>query len=139
MKHIRGILSITLAIFLAAVAIGLFALLFVPAYLFTIIRSIKKEGVYEGVFNFFFLIGKGIDQTSNGSYKHMLNAILIKDIAGSKYHHFGNEDETLSSVLGRNQMKKSLSWVGWILVVFLYIVDIRHWGKGGHCIQSIGE
>lgn len=126
-----------MAILLAYIAFLSFKYIMPFALMFAIIRSIKKEGVYKATFDFFFTIGKGLDQTSNGAYSHMLNGLLLKD--KGKYHSFGDEDETISSVLGRNQKTKMLSWFGWIWVYILWFIDVRYWKKGGHCINSIGE
>ncbi len=141
MKNLRyniiKILGVILAFVLASIALLSFFALMPFSLVFTIIRSIKKEGVYKALFDFFFIIGKGIDQTSNGSYKHVLNGLMLKDI--SNYHAFGSEDETISSVLGRNQQYRTLSWFGWLWVLILWLIDVRYWFKGGHCKNSIGE
>lgn len=137
MKNILAILSIILAVVLAFTALILFIGLMPLALIFGLIRSYKKEGILTFLFTFFFQIAKGIDQTSNGSFYQILNGLLLKN--KGKYFEFGNEDETLSSVLGRNQQIKMLSITGWFFVLLLWIIDARYWFSGGHCVNSIGE
>lgn len=49
-------------------------------------------------------------------------------------YKFGtNKDETLSSALGRKAQEKTLNWIGWLMYIILYIIDIPNWFKGGHC------
>jgi len=142
--HLSGVFSVIIAFLLACIGVVSFFLLMPFSFVFTIIRSIQKEGVYNALFNFFFKIGVGMDQTGNASYEHLLNATLIKNLPSDAYHHFGDEDETISSVLGRNQITRTLSWMGWMVVLLLWVADLRwikmpDYRKYGHCIMSIGE
>jgi hypothetical protein len=54
-------------------------------------------------------------------------------------YKFGRFGETLSSVLGKKKMDKSLSWVGKFFYYFLYAIDGTSWFKGGHCFVSIAS
>ncbi len=73
------------------------------------------------------------DVNSNISHRTLWNTFLIKKDG----YRFGKENETISSALGRNQIKNTLSIIGWILVYILWVIDVKYWGKGGHCINSI--
>lgn len=57
----------------------------------------------------------------------LFNYIWIK----SDGYQFGNRKETISSVLGKNQLAHSLSWFGWLIAGLLDLID------KGHCFKSI--
>ena len=40
-------------------------------------------------------------------------------------------------MLGKNQVKKTLTIIGWVIVYILWLIDIPYWFKGGHCFNSI--
>lgn len=73
------------------------------------------------------------DRYCNQEYRTMLNTLFVK----GNHYPFGHKDETISSALGKNQKRGTLSILGWILVIFLWILDFRVWFKGGHCVDSI--
>jgi hypothetical protein len=49
-----------------------------------------------------------IDQYGNGLCSYLFNQILIK----KEGHQFGNIDETISSVIGKNKLTGTLTWLG---------------------------
>jgi len=66
-----------------------------------------------------------VDQFGNGSCYRTLNATLIKK-NGSK---FGNIDETVSFVLGVNQLNGTLTKFGKFIVAILNILEKNHCSK----------
>lgn len=64
-----------------------------------------------------------IDQYGNGLSKYLFNMLLIKK---ESVHKFGNIDETISSVIGKNKVAGTLTWGGRRLDVFLEGVDPNH-------------
>lgn len=78
----------------------------------------------------FYNVALSNDQKGNVVYKHLFNAILIKK---DSIHKFGHEDETVSSVLGKNQLSNTLTNTGKILVWVLDKLDKNH------SINSIGS
>jgi len=89
--------------------------------IFTLIR-------FSNVSDYFLNIAISIDQLGNVACQGLFNDVLIKK-EGFK---FGNPDETISSVLGRNYQKNTLTYLGngirWILDKI----------QKGHCVNSIG-
>lgn len=77
-----------------------------------------------------FKIAFAKDQTANVQMKHLFNRWFL---SRNSIHHFGNPDETISSVLGRNQLAKTLTLKGWLLVKILDYIDPNH------CIKAIGN
>ena len=55
-----------------------------------------------------FDLAHSIDQTGNVICERLFNHILIK----SRIHRFGNPDETISSVLGKNKVINNLAFLG---------------------------
>lgn len=90
--------------------------------IFTLIR-------FRKISDYFFNIAISIDQLGNVACQGLLNDTLINK-EGFK---FGNQDETISSVLGRNYQSKTLTILGesirWILDGI----------EKDHCVNSIGS
>ena len=73
------------------------------------------------------MIAVSIDQLNNKVCKELFNDTLItKDGYG-----FGKVDETISSALGRNVLKGTLTTAGKVLVKILDILD------KDHCVKHI--
>lgn len=69
----------------------------------------------------------GLDQIGNAVCRDMFNRLLIEQDG----YKFGKVQETISSVLGKNQMLDTLSLWGRILVSILELFE------GDHCLKSI--
>lgn len=68
-----------------------------------------------------------LDQIGNAVCRDMFNRLLIEE----EGYKFGKVQETISSVLGKNQMLDTLSLWGWILVSILELFEEEH------CLKSI--
>ena len=100
------------------------ALLFLPLTVLNVFCVIIKNGNANG---YFFQGAIDIDKFGNINLRCMLNTLLRKK-GGSK---FGLEDETISSVLGKNKRDKKLSGVGKAVAAVLDLLE------KDHCIKSI--
>lgn len=69
----------------------------------------------------------GLDQIGNAVCRDMFNRLLIEQDG----YKFGKVQETISSVLGKNQLLDKLSLTGQALVVLLELFEEEH------CIKSI--
>jgi hypothetical protein len=83
---------------------------------FSVAMFYPKRGKYM------YKIALGIDQLGNVVCKHLFNITLIKK-GGYK---FGNEDETISSVLGKNKRTNTLTLFGIALDMLLELIDKNH-------------
>ena len=72
---------------------------------------------------------RSIDVFANVEASELFNDTLIK----SGGYKFGNRQETISSVLGKNQMTDTLTKVGKGLRIIL------DWIEPGHCLLSIND
>ena len=70
--------------------------------------------------DYFWRIAISLDQLGNVICAEPMNSLFLKDWTESK---FGSPDETISSVLGKNQVNETLSNKGKILVHLLSILD----------------
>ena len=70
------------------------------------------------------------DQYGNGLGKYLFNSLLITKLSKNK---FGNIDETISSVIGKNKINNTLTWLG-IKVDF-----ILNLFEENHSIKAIDE
>ena len=80
-----------------------------------------KEG-FAKIGGYFMSIAISIDQSGNVFCKELFNDALIKP----KGHSFGNEDETISSVLGKNKVNNTLTWAGKLLDSLLNVFERNH-------------
>lgn len=90
------------------------------------------------VLNFFFVKNKkgyfrssavNLDKYANREFRTLWNKTLKKENG----YKFGNENETISSALGKNERDKTLTKTGKVLVWILDKID------NNHSIKSINE
>jgi hypothetical protein len=65
-----------------------------------------------------------IDQAGNVIMQHLLNFALLKH--SKKAYLFGNKNETISSVIGKNHVSGTLSYLGVSLDKLLNLIDKNH-------------
>ena len=121
-----------LSIVLLVVALVLFLILAPIGVIYGIGASFVRVKMLEGIKKigkYFLTIAVSIDQTGNVFCKELFNDALIYP----KGHSFGNEDETISSVLGKNKLSNTLTWAGktldWVLNIFERdhsVISIEH-------------
>lgn len=127
---IAGIL--TLNIVLVVVALVLLRYLLIPAIVITAFISFFRRSVGSGFTNisdYLRSVALTTDQSGNVICADLFNLVLIT----TEGYKFGNPDETISSVLGKNKVKGTLSKVGIILDKILNFFD------KGHSINSIEQ
>ena len=66
---------------------------------------------------------RGIDQLGNVVCGRLFNLTLIQKVS---IHKFGNEDETISSVIGKNKLANTLTVSGRLLDKLLDTIDKNH-------------
>lgn len=79
-------------------------------------------GMYRGGTKYLLQCAITVDQSGNVFCQHIFNLIFIT----SKGYRFGNPDETISSVLGKNQLNGTLSLLGKAMNHFLSFLDPNH-------------
>lgn len=89
--------------------------------LFAIIQISFKKGA-TGLGDYALKIAISIDQLGNVTMQHALNALLLKKHG----YRFGNRDETISSVLGKNQQAETVTKTGLFFVWILDKIDKQH-------------
>ena len=103
----------------------------VVAMSFGFIKSIYNRHFIDGIKTIDFKLwhlGIMVDQIGNIVCSELFDALLIKSESTNK---FGTLDETVSSVLGKNQKEKTLTKAGWWLVGVLDKIE------KDHCLKSI--
>ena len=73
--------------------------------------------------DYFFLIALSIDQLGNVICGPLMNCIFIKT---TSYYQFGNPDDTISYVLGRNKQIDNLTNTAKVLDAILDFIDPGH-------------
>ena len=77
---------------------------------------------FKKINQYFFKIAICIDQTGNVICSKIMDDLMLKRDA----YHFGSEDETISSVIGKNHEKKTLSLMGKALYYILNLIEPYH-------------
>lgn len=115
-----GFILLIIAIFLAIPLLPLGWLYSI----FTLRSKPEKLNAYARV------IALSIDQLGNVVLSNLFNDIMIKKGG----YPFGDEDETISKVLGVNKYIKKLTWLGSLLADILNKIDPDHVEKaaGNH-------
>jgi len=97
------------------VAIILATILFPIGFIVAMFYPKREEYMYK--------IALGIDQLGNVICDKLFNLTLIYP---SSIYKFGNEDETISSVIGKNKKTNTLTFAGRLLDWLLDIIDKNH-------------
>jgi hypothetical protein len=118
-------IKINMGILLYFIAI----ILYVPLTLInTVIVLFKYGWKFKTINDYFYETAIDIDRFGNRNFRTLWNLILQKN--GYK---FGDERETISSALGKNKLKGTLTKTGVIVCKILDYLDENH------CIKSIKE
>lgn len=119
-------------VFLVFITVKLLKYLLIPAIIITLIISFFKRKVGNGVQNisqYLRTVAVAIDQLGNVVCKDLFDVTLIK----KQGYRFGNPDETISGVLGKNQKLNTLTFTGKVLNSILSLIE------KDHSIKSIEE
>ena len=97
-------------------------LVFYPiGFTYSCLLTLFKNG-YAELDGYLFKCAIADDQQANTYLAKLFNDILIKKGG----HKFGNPDETISSVLGKNLLKGKLSLAGKLLNWILNLIEKDH-------------
>ena len=96
---------------------------------FIYVIFVKKKFTWKRLNGYFREEAVAIDRFGNYQYRSLFNAWFAK----SDGYKFGNINETISSVLGKNQRDETLTKLGKLLVKILDTIDKNH------CLKSINE
>jgi len=77
---------------------------------------------FTGIGEFLLKIAISVDQLGNVIMQHLLNLLWVK----KEGYKFGNRDETISSVLGKNKQNNTLTVFGKSIDKILDIIDADH-------------
>lgn len=112
MKRKRGILLFVIALSLSVVTVP-----FGIGY--SLVKQMRKRGKLD---EHFLEAAIAIDQTGNVLMSDLFNELFIK----KEGCQFGDKNETISSVLGKNQEKNTLTKAGALLAKGLDKIDKNH-------------
>ena len=99
--------------------------LFIPLTILNVIIVFKKYPNWQAMDGYFYETAYDIDRFGNHNFRTLLNTTLILKSG----YRFGNFNETISSVLGKNERDKTLSKTGIVLVSILDFIDTNHCKK----------
>lgn len=102
-------------------SIVLIGLIYPIGMVYSITLTLFKSG-YGELDKYFFKCALSNDQQGNTYLAKLFNDTLIKPGG----HKFGDPDETISSVIGKNQLAGKLSLMGKALNWVLNKIDVNH-------------
>lgn len=111
--------------FILAIVATILSFIIIPlALLYALFYTWKsKNNILEFLEDVLLKYSIGLDQIGNATCYIFLNNVIIKD---NSVHCFGNIDETISSVIGKNKLKNNLTLCGIILDYILDLIDTNH-------------
>ena len=117
-----------IVLFIVAVILGVIFMPFGILYsMITLWVKTSFKTWLNRISSYFMVIAISIDQMGNVIMQDLFNQIMITPNG----YKFGNVDETISSVLGKNQLKNTLKFMGKALNWILNKLD------PGHSVNSI--
>jgi len=102
-------------------------ILFLIAYILLLPLTIVNFFFVDEKSGYFKSTAINIDKFANREFRSMWNKVLIKNNG----YQFGDETETLSSALGKNERDETLTAFGKVLVWILDKIEKNH------CIKAI--
>lgn len=118
---------------LSIVSVVLTLVLLPLGFTYSFIRLMigNNTNVWFNKFNSLFMqVAISVDQLGNTFYKYLFDDLFIYNTSKNK---FGDVDETISSVLGKNKRDKTLTTIGLLICFILDSLDENH------CIKSIDK
>jgi len=97
-------------------------ILFIIAYILYLPLSIINWLFVKNKSGYFKSSAVNLDKFGNREFRTLFNKMLIND----KGHRFGDIEETISSVLGKNQLTCTLTKCGLVLVWILDKIENDH-------------
>lgn len=94
-----------------------------------LVKYSKEKGCWKVMNEYFMTTAIDIDRFGNRNFRSLWNSTLRKETG----YLFGNEIETISSALGKNQRDNTLTKTGEVLCSILDYLDPNH------CKNSINE
>ena len=116
------ILRISVGLLLVLIALFIFLSLLVPSIIVKVAGALITRSSVS-LYQYFKDIAISIDQLGNVVCSELFFILLITCYSRNM---FGNPDETISSVLGKNQRDNTLTLLGKLIVWVLDIVDENH-------------
>jgi len=89
----------------------------------TLLLRFRLITLLKGLNKLFLQVAVSIDQLGNVIMQRIFNDLLIKKASPDK---FGSEDETISSVIGKNQLSGMLTGLGRAINWVLNKIDSNH-------------
>ena len=93
----------------------------VLGFIFGFLQQLLKKGI-KGIGEYTLQIAISVDQLGNVIMQHLLNLLWVKKGG----YLFGNRDETISSVLGKNKQLNMLTGFGKAIDKALDFIDPNH-------------
>lgn len=113
--------SAFIGLILFVISLILMALTGPLGFIYGIFHALFSRG-FSGIGEFLLRIAISVDQLGNVIMQHLLNVLWVKKGG----YQFGNRDETISSVLGKNKKNGNLTRLGIAIDKILDFIDPNH-------------
>ena len=129
-KSIKHKLKITIKFLIEFIVFLIAWILILPLTLLNLFAVLVK---YGSVTKYFINTSRNIDIFGNKEYRTLFGYTLLSNKSVVKF----GKDETISSVLGKNQQNKTLSIAGRLLVWILNLLDKNHCQEAAESFKHI--
>lgn len=99
---------------------------FVYSSIVLIVRNTFKDW-WNRWNDYLYIMALGLDQLGNAVMQDLFNDLLLKPGA----YRFGNPDQTLSYIFGKNKQLGKLNWLG------LFIASVLDWLDPNHTDKAV--
>lgn len=117
-KFMQGLTLLIIAVILTAIFTAI-SLIFDPIYYLV---TLKWQSGFNHLGGWFKKLAISVDQFGNASSATILNFLLRKKGGVD----FGDEDDTISYIIGRNHYRNTLTFLGKIIRLILHLIDRHH-------------
>lgn len=90
-------------------------------FIFAFLKLLFTKGI-KGIGAYALQLAISIDQLGNVLMQHLFNSLWIKNNG----YQFGNRDETISSAIGKNKERDTLTSLGKTIDKLLDLIDPNH-------------
>jgi hypothetical protein len=115
--------GIFISFLLFLIAIFLLSFTAPIGFIFALLQKLFTRKI-QSLRDYLLEVALVLDQAGNVIMQHFLNAALLKKSPNT--YLFGNKNETISSVIGKNSLTGSLTNMGQLLNGFLNAIDKNH-------------
>lgn len=132
MKTLTKFILRILLLIIAVAATSFFSLISLLVTIIYYLGTLKLKKGVMALSDYVYQIALSVDQLGNVTCQEVFNLVMVN--RKKHYHPFGEEDDTISYIIAKNQERNTLSGFGRFWAWFLDFVDPK---DGGHLYKTL--